>query len=254
MEQKSLFDSIETTTPEEIPAVNTAKVQANSEAFLNLVNEIPEEVPTAEPTPQSQPQSQPQPQPQSQPAPSIGIPMGPQYMEALNKLENFDPIKNTKVFSITLPMSKEEVEVTAQARGQLSAINEQLSANEIKNVVSKDRIRELPDANAAESVARLPGVSIVRYGGEGAKVVIRGLSPKYNKIMVDGVQMAATGSGDRSVNMSMISSYSLEGIEVIKSPTANMDANQVGGAVNFKMKTAEKGLITMLLLKVDITT
>ncbi len=131
--------------------------------------------------------------------------------------------------------------VTAQAKGQLSAINEQLSANEIKNVVSKDRIRELPDANAAESVARLPGVSIVRYGGEGAKVVIRGLSPKYNKIMVDGVQMAATGSGDRSVNMSMISSYSLEGIEVIKSPTANMDANQVGGAVNFKMKTAEKG-------------
>jgi TonB-dependent receptor len=135
----------------------------------------------------------------------------------------------------------ETVLVTAQARGQLSAINEQLSANEIKNVVSKDRIRELPDANAAESVARLPGVSIVRYGGEGAKVVIRGLSPKYNKIMVDGVQMAATSSGDRSVNMSMISSYSLEGIEVIKSPTANMDANQVGGAVNFKMKTAEKG-------------
>ncbi len=140
-----------------------------------------------------------------------------------------------------IAVEEDVVLVTAQAKGQLSAINEQLSANEIKNVVSKDRIRELPDANAAESVARLPGVSVVRYGGEGAKVVIRGLSPKYNKVMVDGVQMAATSSGNRSVNMSMISSYSLEGIEVIKAPTANMDANQVGGAVNFKMKTAEKG-------------
>jgi TonB-dependent receptor len=134
------------------------------------------------------------------------------------------------------------ITVTVQARGQLAAINEQLAADQIKNVVSKDRIRELPNANAAESVARLPGVSIVRYGGEGAKVVIRGLSPKYNRVMVDGVQMASTSSGDRSVNMSMISSYSLEGIEVIKAPTADMDANQVGGSVNFKLKTADEGL------------
>ena len=32
----------------------------------------------------------------------------------------------------------------------------------IKNIVSSDRIQELPDANAAEAVARVPGVSIRR--------------------------------------------------------------------------------------------
>ena len=131
-----------------------------------------------------------------------------------------------------------EVLVTAQAKGQLSAINEQLSADEIKNVVSKDKIRELPDQNAAESVGRLPGVSLLRSGGEGNKVVIRGMEPKYNKIMVDGVTLAPTSESDRSVSMGMISSYSLEGIEVIKSPTANMDGDQVGGSVNFVMRTA----------------
>ncbi len=132
--------------------------------------------------------------------------------------------------------------VTAQAKGQLSAINDQLSANEIKTVVSKDRIRELPDANAAESVGRLPGVSIMRSNGEGNKVVIRGLQPKYSKIMVDGVALASTSHGDRSVSMASISSYSLEGIEVIKSPTADMDGDQIGGSVNFVMRTAPKGL------------
>jgi TonB-dependent receptor len=131
--------------------------------------------------------------------------------------------------------------VTAQAKGQLSAINEQLSADEIKNVVSKDRIRELPDQNAAESVGRLPGVSLLRSGGEGNRVVIRGMQPKYSKIMVDGVSLTPTGSNDRSVSMGMISSYSLEGIEVIKSPTANMDGDQIGGSVNFVMKTAPEG-------------
>jgi len=53
----------------------------------------------------------------------------------------------------------EEVIVTAQARGQTAAINQQLASNTIANIVSSDRIRELPDANAAESKGRLPGVS-----------------------------------------------------------------------------------------------
>ena len=47
------------------------------------------------------------------------------------------------------------VEVTAQARGQMDAINRQLKAKSIKNIVSSDRIQELPDANAAEAVARV---------------------------------------------------------------------------------------------------
>ena len=66
------------------------------------------------------------------------------------------------------------IEVTAQARGQMDAINKQLKAKSIKNIISSDRIQELPDANAAEAVARVPGVSIRREGGEGNKVVIRG--------------------------------------------------------------------------------
>ena len=44
--------------------------------------------------------------------------------------------------------------VTAQAQGQIEAINQQLSSNTISNVVSAARIRELPDVNAAESIGR----------------------------------------------------------------------------------------------------
>lgn len=143
----------------------------------------------------------------------------------------------------------EEVKVTAQAKGQMAAINEQLSSNEIKNVVSKSRIQELPDANAAESVGRLPGVSILREGGEGNKVVIRGLSPKYNKVMIEGVEVASTSGADRSVDMSMISSYSLDGIEVIKAITPDRDGDFIGGIVNFKLHQAEPGLKTNLVLQ-----
>lgn len=133
------------------------------------------------------------------------------------------------------------VVVSAQAEGQMEAINRQLSAQQIKNIVSSARIQELPDANAAESIGRLPGVSITRVGGEGTRVVIRGLAPKYNVINIDGVRMASSNRDDRSADLSMISSTMLEGIEVLKTITADQDADVLGGTVNFTMREASSG-------------
>lgn len=132
----------------------------------------------------------------------------------------------------------EVVTVTAQREGQLAAINQQLRSDEIKNVVSADKIEELPEANAAEAVGRLPGVSLLREGGEGSKVVIRGLAPQYNKVQVDGIDLSSTDAGDRSTDLSMISPFMLSGIEVTKSAMADQEANQLGGTVNFRLKGA----------------
>ena len=134
-----------------------------------------------------------------------------------------------------------EVIVTAQAKGQMDAINRQLSSKSLVNIISSDRIQELPDANAAETVARVPGVSIRREGGEGNKVVIRGLSPKYNNITVNGVKLASTDNDNRSTDLSMISQYMLDGIEVTKAGTPDQDAGVLGGTVNFRLKKAKPG-------------
>ncbi len=152
----------------------------------------------------------------------------------------------------------ETVVVTAQAEGQTKAINEQLNSMSIQNVVSAAKIQTLPDANAAESVGRLPGVSLIREGGEASQVVIRGLAPQYNQVTIGGVELpsniasgnlltgtdlnsTATNSslGDRAVDLSMISSSSLGGIEVIKAITPDMDAAVLGGVVNFDLRKAE---------------
>lgn len=134
-----------------------------------------------------------------------------------------------------------EVVVTAQASGQMGAINQQLNSNTIKNVVSADRIQDVPDVNAAESVSRLPGLSLVRSGGEGQKVAVRGISPQYNVMMVNGVRMQSTDRNDRSVDLNMIAPNILSGIEVTKALTADMDADAVGGTVNLKIGKAAEG-------------
>ena len=140
----------------------------------------------------------------------------------------------------------QEVTITAQAEGQLKAINQQLTSDAIINVVASDRIQELPDANAAESVGRLPGVSIKRNAGEGQKVVIRGLSPKYSSITLNGMRIPSVntsttvGTDDRSLDLSMMSSDNLAGIELYKALTPDMDADAIGGTVNFVLKKASK--------------
>ena len=132
----------------------------------------------------------------------------------------------------------EEVLITAQAAGQTAAINQQLSSNTITNIVSGDRIKELPDVNAAESIGRLPGVSIQRSGGEANRVAIRGLSPKYNTVTVNGVRVPSTSGNDRSVDLSLISSNMLDGIEVMKAITPDKDADAIGGSIDLKLREA----------------
>ncbi len=131
------------------------------------------------------------------------------------------------------------VVVTAQASGQAQAINQELSSDKIMNAVSAAKIRQLPDENAAESVGRLPGVFVLRSGGEGYKVIIRGMAPQYNEITINGIEMGASNPNDRSTNLSMLSSNMLEGIQVSKTVTPDMDANVIGGVVNFDMREAE---------------
>jgi TonB-dependent receptor len=127
-----------------------------------------------------------------------------------------------------------EITIYTQALGQARAIRQQLSSNTIVNVVSETRLRELPDANAAESIGRLPGISVLRDAGEGQKVAIRGMGPRYSSITIDGNRVPGT-DGDRSVDLSMISPEMLAGIEVYKAIRPDMDADAIGGSVNFRM-------------------
>ena len=173
---------------------------------------------------------------------------------------------------LAVALNGKEVVVTAQASGQNGAINQQLTSNRIENVVSAARIQELPDANAAESVGRLPGISLIRQGGQATQIVIRGLAPQYNEVTIDGVEMpgnvtslnsagtiessnsgnsdlsSAYSSGDRGVNLSMISSSMLGGIQVTKAITPDMDAAVLGGVVNFTLReaTTRKGQLHLL--------
>ena len=152
--------------------------------------------------------------------------------------------KATVNVDVTLPFDlikfDKAVVVTAQLEGQAAAINQQIRSNTIVNVVSRDKIQELPDQNAAESLGRLPGIAIQRSAGEGQKVVVRGLSPRFSAITVNGERLPGS-TDDRSVDLTMISPDVLAGIEIYKALRPDMDGDAIGGRVNFITKKASAG-------------
>ncbi|MHB8578235.1 MAG: TonB-dependent receptor [Ignavibacteriaceae bacterium] len=135
-----------------------------------------------------------------------------------------------------------EVVVSAQRVGQQGAINEQINSNTIENVVSADRLQENPDANSAEAIGRLPGISLIRSGGEGTGIVIRGLDPKYSQVLLDGIALPSTDDNTRSTSVAGISQYILQGVEVFKSITPDMEGDAVAGTINLKLGEAPSGL------------
>jgi len=151
------------------------------------------------------------------------------------------PVGENHTISISLKNTALQIEgvvITAQMEGQRNAIRQQINSNTLKNVVAADRLQENPDANATEAIGRLPGISVIRNGGEGTGLVIRGLEPRYSSVSLNGVQLPSTSGSDRGTNLSGISQYAIQGAEVYKSLTADMDANSVAGTVNLKLRAA----------------
>ena len=78
------------------------------------------------------------------------------------------------------------VVVSGQRASLRNAIAAQEKADNIISVISSDDIGGLPDKNAAEALARLPGVSVQRDQGEGRYITVRGLGPDLNAVTING--------------------------------------------------------------------
>lgn len=129
--------------------------------------------------------------------------------------------------------------VVANLEGQSKALNQQKTAINVKNIVAADQITRFPDPNVAEAVQRIPGVNVDRDEGDGRYVIVRGLSPNYTNISVNGEQIPSPEDGVRYMALDAIPSNQLSSIEVTKAITPDMDGDAIGGSVNLLTRTAE---------------
>lgn len=102
-------------------------------------------------------------------------------------------------------------------------------------------IGKFPDTNIAESVNRIPGITIQReVTGEGTNVAIRGLGTNFTRVLLNGAPVAVASvrfdaqSTNREVDLDLLPTELFTQLTVSKSPTAGQLEGGAAGTVNLR--------------------
>lgn len=140
----------------------------------------------------------------------------------------------------------EEIVVTGIRASLEKSMDIKRDASGVVDAISAEDIGKFPDTNLAESLQRIPGVSISRVNGEGSQVTVRGFGPTFNLVTLDGRQMPTSSVGtvggdqnvdfsratSRSFDFSNIASEGVSRLEVFKTGRAAVPSGGIGATIN----------------------
>ena len=132
----------------------------------------------------------------------------------------------------------EDIVVTGYRQSLQAALN--LKRNEVSSVdaIVAEDIAKFPDQNLAESLQRIPGISIQRDGGEGRAITVRGLGAQFTRVRVNGLETITTTSDGASANrerafdFNVFASELFSSLVVHKTAEASLDEGSLGAVVD----------------------
>lgn len=141
------------------------------------------------------------------------------------------------VLNMVLPVQKgtlKGVEVVAAAqRESVTALYlKQKNNAAMSDGISAEQIKVTPDNNAAQVLKRVSGLTIQ----DNKFVTVRGLSDRYNNVMLNGAALPSTEPNRRNFSFDIIPSALIDNIVVNKTATPDMPAEFAGGLVQVTTK------------------
>ncbi|MDE1149874.1 MAG: TonB-dependent receptor [Azospirillaceae bacterium] len=142
----------------------------------------------------------------------------------------------------------DEIIVTGFRRSLADALENKRQSNLIIESVTAEDMGKMPDQDIAESLQRLSGIQIDRANGEGTKVRIRGLDQNITLLngepFLSGLEAYATGEGSgggggtATNSLEAIPADLIAGVDVYKTPNAQLVDGGMGGVINLKTRSA----------------
>ena len=140
----------------------------------------------------------------------------------------------------------EQIVVTGIRASVQQSLDAKRAADTVQEVITAEDIGKMPDKNVADSLARVPGLTISSASGneggfdENDRVSMRGTNPSLTQTMLNGHAIAA---GDwfvlnqiqqvgRSVSYTLLPSELVDRVVVNKSSQASLPEGGVAGSVN----------------------
>lgn len=131
-----------------------------------------------------------------------------------------------------------DIVVTGFRQSLGAAINlKRQTVGSVDAIVAED-IAKFPDQNLAESLQRIPGISIQRDGGEGRAITVRGLGAQFTRVRVNGLETVATSTDgassnrDRAFDFNVFASELFSSLVVHKTAEASLDEGSLGAVVD----------------------
>ena len=129
--------------------------------------------------------------------------------------------------------------VTGIRKSLSDAANIKREASGVVDAISAEDIGKFPDANLAESLQRISGVSIDRSNNEGNQVTVRGFGPGFNLVTLNSRQMPNSSSLQsagisRSFNFRDLASEGVSAVEVYKTGRADIVSGGLGATINIR--------------------
>ncbi len=159
-------------------------------------------------------------------------------LDAATEVVELGATTTSRDFQLTSDVYKMEAfAVTAIREGNAAAIARQEQSLMVGNTIATDAYGNIAKGDLGTFLQRLPGV-VGDYGGSAVDAIsVRGLSPEFTTVTLDGTRFAAANPDSRIQIVSGLPSGSIESVEVIKTPTADMDAESLGGVVNLRTRS-----------------
>lgn len=149
-------------------------------------------------------------------------------------------IKANEVTLLNVQMSTateeiDEVTVTAKqlTNSENAILSMQKKAEGIQDGISALEMKKFGSTNAAESMIKVTGVSVMN----GKDIFVRGLGDRYSSVQMDGQQLPGTDPYKNSADLDLIPANLLENIITSKTFSADQPGTFTGGSVNTKTKS-----------------
>jgi TonB-dependent receptor len=135
----------------------------------------------------------------------------------------------------------EAIVVTGFRASLQNSLGQKRRSDQIIDAITAEDIADFPDANLAESIQRLPGVSIDRDNGEGRSVTIRGLGGDFQLTRLNGADALAVAGGNtsdaganrtRGFDFNTFASELFSNIRVTKTTAAINDEGSLGAIID----------------------
>ena len=129
----------------------------------------------------------------------------------------------------------DEIVVTGIRQSLKQSMNVKRNAKGIIDAITAEDIGKFPDTNLAESLQRIPGVSIERANGEGSTVSVRGWPADYNLVTFNGRVMPTSSINDlagRSFDFGNLASEAISSVEVYKTSKVSVASGGAGATIN----------------------